>query len=95
MQPSEKVRERVRLIDERLAQLRAEKDRLLARAQQRERRRETRRKIIIGGTVLAALDHEGLPALRTRTELGRWLDTRLTRPQDRDVFDLPTSSTAR
>ena len=58
MSHPEKVRDRVRVIDERLARLRAEKDRLIARATQTERRRETRRKIVIGGTVLAALDRE-------------------------------------
>ena len=45
---------------------------------------------MIGGTVLAALEHEGVPALRTREELRRWLDARLTRPHDRAVFDLAT-----
>ena len=94
MPQSEKVRDRVRLIDERLARLRAEKDRLVARANQTERRRETRRKIVIGGTVLAALDHEGVPAMRTRSELLRWLESRLARPHDRAVFDLSTSRSA-
>ena len=73
MSHPEKVRDRVRVIDERLARLRAEKDRLIARATQTERRRETRRKIVIGGTVLAALDREGIPAIRTRAEFLRWL----------------------
>jgi hypothetical protein len=50
------------MLDERLARLRAEKDRLLARAGKAERRRDTRRKIVLGGTVLAALEHEGVPA---------------------------------
>jgi len=88
MSHPEKVRDRVRVIDERLARLRAEKDRLIARATQTERRRETRRKIVIGGTVLAALDREGIPAIRTRAEFLRWLESRLTRPHDRAVFDL-------
>ena len=94
MPHSEKVRDRVRIIDERLARLRAEKDRIVARATKTERRRDTRRKIIIGGTVLAALDHEGVPPLRTRAELLRWLESRLARPHDRAVFELTAGKSA-
>jgi hypothetical protein len=85
---SDKVRVRLQAIDERLARLRAARERLAAQASRSERRRDTRRKIVLGGTVLAAVEHEGMPALRSRTELMRWLDDRLTRPQDRRVFDL-------
>ena len=88
MAQSEKVRARISMLDERLARLRAEKERLLARAGSAERRRDTRRKIVIGGTVLAALDHEGVPPIRSEAELRRWLDARLTRPNDRAVFEL-------
>jgi hypothetical protein len=87
MSQSEKVRERIQTLDERLARLRTEKSRLLARAGQTERKRDTRRKILIGGAILAAIDHEGVPALRSRTDLLRWIDARLTRPHDRGVFD--------
>lgn len=79
---------RIRAIDERLARLRAERLRLAARVSHTERKRETRRKIIVGAAVLAAVEHNGLPALRTRRELLEWLDARLTRPHDRAVFDL-------
>jgi hypothetical protein len=37
--------------------------------------------------VLAAVEHNGIPALRTRGELLEWLDSRLRRPHDRGVFD--------
>jgi hypothetical protein len=68
-----KVQTRLLAIEERLARLRAERDRLLARASKSARRQETRRKIVIGGTVMAALDHEGVPAMRTKAELSsRW-----------------------
>jgi hypothetical protein len=89
----EKVRARLQMLDERLTRLRATRERLAARASRTERKRDTRRKIVLGGTVLAAIDHEGLPALRDRAELLRWLDVQLDRPQDRRVFDLsaPTS----
>ena len=88
MQPSEKVRTRIHTLDERLARLRTAKNRLLARASHAERKRDTRRKILIGGAVLAALEHEGLPPMRSVAELLAWLDTRLTRPHDRAAFDL-------
>jgi hypothetical protein len=92
MSPPEKVRARLEMLDERLARLRAERERLVARTNRVERKRDTRRKIVIGGTVLAAVDHEGVPALPTRAELVRWLDARLDRPQDRRAFELPPQS---
>ena len=94
MSPSEKVHARLRLLEERLARLRVERDQLLARTSQAERKRATRRKIVLGGTVLAALEHEGVPAMRTAAELQRWLEARLTRPHDRAVFDLSASKSA-
>lgn len=88
MSQSQKVRVRLEALDQRLARLRSERDRLAARASRSERKRDTRRKIVIGGTVLAAVEHEGVPALQTRAELVRWLDAHLSRPHDRTVFDL-------
>lgn len=94
MSQSEKVRVRLQAIEDRLARLRAERDRLAARASKTTRRQETRRKIVIGGTVLAALEHEGVPAMRTKTELLKWLESRLTRPHDRNVFELTAPRSA-
>lgn len=88
MSQAEKVRLRLQSLDRRLARLRAERDRLAARASRTERRRDTRRKIVIGGTVLAAVEHEGAPALQSRAELVQWLDVQLARPHDRSLFDL-------
>jgi hypothetical protein len=94
MSQPEKVQARLHAIDDRLSRLRAEKDRLIARANQTARRLETRRKIVIGGAVLAAIEHEGVPALRSTADLTRWLDTRLTRAHDRAAFDLATRKSA-
>ena len=94
MSQTEKVRLRLQALDERLARLRAERDRLAARASRTERRGDTRRKIAIGGTVLAAVDHEGVPAIKTRADLVRWLDAQLSRPHDRSVFDLAPRQSA-
>lgn len=65
-----------------------ERIRLAARASHTERKRDTRRKILIGGAVLAAVQHEGVPVLRNADDLTRWMDTQLSRPHDRAVFDL-------
>ena len=94
MSQSEKVRVRLRHLEERLARLRSAKDKLQATAGKAERKRATRRKIVIGGTVLAALEHEGVPPLRTEAELKQWLEDRLTRPNDRVVFGLAPSKSA-
>ena len=93
MPSSEKVRNRIHTLEERLARLRSEKSRLLARASQAERKRDTRRKILIGGAVLAAIEHEGVPRLQSVEELLGWLDGRLSRPHDRAVFNLPEAPT--
>ena len=79
---------RIRSIDEKLARLRAERSRLAARVSHTERKRDTRRKILVGASILAAVEHDGIPAFRDTRELLEWLDTRLMRPHDRAVFDL-------
>ena len=91
MPQHETVQSRIQSLDGRLARLRMEKSRLQARANQAERKRDTRRKILIGGAILAALDHEGVPTMRSKSDLRRWLDGHLTRAHDRAVFDLPSS----
>jgi hypothetical protein len=87
MNRREHVRSRIVLVNESLARLRAERSRLVARATQSERKRDTRQKILIGAAVLAAVQHEGVPALRSSDELLAWLEPRLTRPHDRGSFD--------
>lgn len=94
MAQHEKVGARIQSIDERVARLRAAKSRLLARANRTERKRDTRRKILIGGAVLAAVEHAGIPSISSRSELLGWLDGQLTREHDRAVFDLPSSAPA-
>jgi hypothetical protein len=51
----------------------------------RVRQDDTRRKILIGATVLARIDRHELD----HTELQAWLDAHLTRPDDRALFELP------
>ena len=88
MHDPQKVRARLHAVEQTLARLRAERNRLLARATQADRKRDTRKKILIGGAVLAAIAHEGVPAMRNREELIAWLDLHLRRTHDRAVFDL-------
>ena len=87
--PQTALSARLHAIDEHLARLRAEKSRLLARASQMQRKREIRRKIVLGGAILSALGEPGEPPFATTDELRRWLDARLTRPSDRALFELP------
>ena len=70
--------------------MRQERGRLAARASQADRRRDTRQKILVGATVLAAVEHGGVPALASRAELERWLEPRLTRAYDRAAFGFET-----
>lgn len=70
---------RIKSIADRLARLPAERSRLVVRASVSERKRDTRRKILIGGAVLAAVQHEGVPALQNMDALARWMDSQLTR----------------
>jgi len=86
----ERFRDRIQGLDETLARLRAGRERLLARATQAERKRDTRKKILIGGAVLAAVLHEGVPSMESTEELLAWLEPRLTRPHDRAAFGFET-----
>jgi hypothetical protein len=88
MHDPQRVRARLQSVDQTLARLRAERNRLQARATQADRKRDTRKKILIGGAVLAAIAHERVPAMRTREELLAWLDLHIRRAHDRAVFDL-------
>ena len=93
MPQSERIQARLQSLDERLTRLRMKKGRLIARAGHAERKRDTRRKILIGGAVLAVIAHEGVPMLRSNADLLRWLDAQLARQHDRDVFELAPERT--
>ena len=91
----EDVFTRIRSLDDRLARLRQERGRLMARASHAERRRDTRQKILVGATVLAAVERGGVPALGSRAELEQWLEPRLVRPYDRAAFGFPIGHSAK
>jgi hypothetical protein len=88
-----KLDDQISTLQERLNQLKLRQQRLDARKRaieaQRERKAETRRKILVGGIVLAKLRTGEIDGEQFRG----WLDEALTRADDRSLFDLsPTDS---
>jgi hypothetical protein len=83
-----KLDQQIETLQEKLKQLKtrqqAIENRKKAIASKRERKADTRRKILIGATVLARVDRKELG----ETELKSWLDKHLTRDDDRALFDL-------
>jgi len=86
-----KLDERIASLQEKLQQLKAQQQRVAARQRatetRRERKADTRRKILVGATVLARVEQGRIP----QADLHAWLDEALTRPDDRALFDLATS----
>jgi len=81
--------EQISLLQLKLTQLKVRQQRRDARKQaiqaQRERKAETRRRILVGSVVLAKVRDGTLDAGALRG----WLDSSLTRTSDRALFDLP------
>jgi hypothetical protein len=88
-----KSQARIQAIDERLMRLRSERTRLAAQMNHADRKLDTRRKILVGAAILAAVEHQGVPSLRNYPELLAWLEPRLTRPHDRAAFEFPKRQT--
>ena len=86
---SPKLDERISGLEEKLKQLKTRQARIDARKRallsRRVRKDDTRRKILIGATVLARIDRHELD----HAELEAWLDAHLTRADDRALFKLP------
>ncbi len=84
-----KLDERITGLEEKLKQLKTRQARIEARKRallsRRERKDDTRRKILIGATILARIDRHELD----RADLRAWLDAHLTRADDRALFELP------
>ena len=79
---------RIEKLEARLRQLKVRKQRVDARRRaldsKRTRREETRRKILVGTVVLMQVDRGTLQA----TVLRQWLDSALTRADERRLFGL-------
>jgi hypothetical protein len=84
-----KLDEQIQTLQEKLKLLKtrqqAIENRKKAIATMRERKADTRRKILIGATVMARIDRHELDQATLRS----WLDAHLTRDDDRELFELP------
>ena len=83
-----KLDERISGLEEKLKQLKTRQARLDARkralASRQARKDDTRRKILLGATVLARIDRGELD----QATVNGWLDAALTRADDRALFGL-------
>ncbi len=83
-----KLTERIETLEERLHQLKTRQARIEARKSalqlRRQRKDETRRKILAGALLLAKIDAGEFDA----ATFNRWLEAGLTRKDDRQLFGL-------
>lgn len=83
-----KLDDRIATLQERLQQLKVRQQRAKARetalASRRERKDDTRRKILVGAILLAKVEQGQFD----ERQLRRWLDKALTRKDDRKLFGL-------
>jgi hypothetical protein len=81
--------EKVAQLEEKLRQLKAREQAVDARRRSLESRRsrkvDTRRKILVGAIVLAKVERGEIAA----ADLRSWLETALTREDDRGLFGMP------
>lgn len=86
---SPKLDDRISSLEAKLKALKVRQQRIEARARsfahRRERKDDTRRKILIGATILARIEAQQLD----HADLQAWLHAHLTRDDDRALFELP------
>jgi len=89
------LNERIATLEDRLKQLKAKQHQIDTRRRTQEfkknRKEDTRRKILVGAVVLAKVDRGDLSG----TQLRQWMAESLTRSDDRALFDLPPSGAGR
>jgi prefoldin subunit 5 len=87
-----KLDQQIETLQEKLKQLKtrqqAIENRKKAIESKRERKADTRRKILIGAVVMAKIEQK----IMDEKLLRRWLDEALTRADDRELFELPPAS---
>ena len=87
-----KIDERIEALEAKLKQLKVRQQRAEARARalssRRDRKADTRRKILVGAVVLAKVEN----GLFDKKRLNEWLDAALTRDDDRALFELENRS---
>jgi hypothetical protein len=83
-----KVNQQIETLQGKLKQLKARQlaleNRQKAKNDKRERKEDTRRKILVGGVILAKVEDGSLD----KKILNGWLETALTRDDDRTLFGL-------
>ena len=85
------IADRIARIQEKKDQLEARLRPLKAKAKSEERKRDTRRKIVVGGAILAAIEKDAFLALHVR----KVLTASVRRPNDREaIADLLTTAPA-
>ena len=75
-------------LDEKIKQLQKKKKQIQARDTAKQRKEDTRKKILIGSTIMSAVKNNKMQ-WNTIKEI---LDESLTRDNDRALFDLPKKS---
>lgn len=87
------IEERIAMLEAKLRQEKAKKQRIEARKRatesKKKRSEDTRRKILVGATILAKVERGEWP----HDKLLAMLDSALTRSDDRALFDLPAPAT--
>lgn len=89
-----KLDEKIAAAEAKVKQLKVRQRQIDARkrslAAKNERGKDLRRKILVGAIVLAKVDAGEIP----REDLRRWIEPKITRPDDRALFDLPPKAAA-
>ena len=84
--------ERIATLEDKLKQLRAKQYKAEARRRtlesRKNRKEDTRRKILVGAIVMAKVEQWDFSGAQLR----QWLSESLTRPDDRALFDLPPAA---
>ena len=75
-------------LDEKIKQLQEKKKQIQARDTAKQRKADTRKKILIGSTIMSAIKNNKMQWSTIKT----LLDENLTRDNDRVLFDLPKKS---
>ena len=83
--PRAKPADRIRKLKERRARINAEIQRVRSRESQEERKRETRRLILMGAMLRDRIARKDLSEKLFKADMDRFLE----RDQDRALFDLP------
>ena len=83
--PRAKPADRIKKLEEQRARINAEIQRVRGRESQEERKRETRRLILMGAMLRDRIARKELPEKLFKADMDRFLE----RDQDRALFDLP------